>query len=173
VDSLAMNNTNLRKTALPIAERCAMECFWLECDGMSNLIHIYLDRASLPVTHHRGMTQLTGSYPVSHDWLKLGPWTIDYRLRIWYPEEPKIKVPNGIFLARNFSMTYFSTELLPLLPLTVITELEKSHPAPDWSIFAKVRRDLFEGKMPDQKAAVTELIRCPPSTLNISNPTLN
>src|ERR1700688_4941778 len=100
-----MNNTNLRRIALPIAEKCAMECFWLEGDGMCNLIHIYLDRAGLPVTHHSGTVQLKGSYPVTHDWLKLGPWTIDYRLRIWYPDAPKPMVPNGIFLSKNFTVT--------------------------------------------------------------------
>jgi hypothetical protein len=50
-------------------------------------------------------------------------------------------VPNGIFLAKNFAVTYSSTKLMPLLPLTDIPDLERSRPAPDWSILAKVYKD--------------------------------
>jgi hypothetical protein len=142
---------------------------------MSNLIHIYLDRVGLPITHHRGTAQPLGSYPVDHDWLKLGPWTIDYRLRIWYPDAPKATVPNGIFRANDFKVTYYSEEFPPLLPLTVIPQLERSRPAPDWSIYAKVYQNRFEGKSQDgiRAAVETEINRAPPTRAQMTDPKLN
>src|ERR1700741_4845550 len=141
-----MNNTRLRLAALPLAEKCAIECYWLECDGMSNLIHFYLDRAGLPVSHHRGIAQVEDSYPVNHDWLCLGPWTIDYRLRSWYPEEPRHRVPNGIFRAREYPVTYRTAKLLGVIPAPVIPVLEAYHPAPDWSLTAAALKTRWQGK---------------------------
>jgi hypothetical protein len=51
-----MNNIRLRLTALPLAEKVALECYWLECDGMSNVIHYYLDKGEasrLASSRHR------------------------------------------------------------------------------------------------------------------------
>ena len=132
-----MNNTALRKVALPLAEKVAVECYWLECDGMSNLIHFYLDKAGLPVSHHRGHVQLEGAYPVNHDWLLLGPWTIDYRLRSWYPREPIIRVPNGIFRAREYPVTYSTVKLLGVLPADLIPARKPIILPPyDWALTA-------------------------------------
>jgi hypothetical protein len=161
-----MNNTQLRKIALPIAGKCAEECYWLECDGMSNLIHYYLDKAGLSVSHHRGFAQLEGAYPVSHDWLQLGCWTIDYRLRSWYPREPRERVPNGIFRAREYPVAYVTHKLLGVILLPeFIAELEAYHPTPDWALTAEALRAQWEGKdvsIETLKTMASELERRPP-----------
>lgn len=160
-----MNNTRLRQAALPLAEKCAVECYWLECDGMSNLIHFYLDKAGLPVSHHRGVVQLEGSYPTTHDWLLLGPWTIDYRLRIWYPEEPHLRVPSGIFRAREYPITYSTLKLLGVIHADLVRELEKYHPTPDWQPIAHALKARWEGKEISEEtieSLYNEIKRTPP-----------
>jgi hypothetical protein len=142
-----------------------VECYWLECDGMSNVIHYYLEKAKLPVVHLRGTVQLHGSYPVSHDWLTLGCWTIDYWLRIWYPRIPKDKVPNRIFRASDFKVTYTSQKLVTVIGAPHVIEfLEQPRPAPDWSAFAEAFRLNFEGEKasPDLKERLqAEMERSP------------
>jgi hypothetical protein len=141
-----MNNTTLRRIALPLADKVAIECHWLDNDGMSNVIHYYLDQAKLPVSHHRGTAQLQGSYPFTQDRLKLGCWTIDYRLRVYYPRHAKAKVPNGIFKAPDFKVTYTTRELLTVVPAFMVRALEEPRPAPVWSAFAEVYRLWYDGK---------------------------
>jgi len=87
-----MNNSTLKKIALPIVEKVAADCPWLDSDGLSNIMHAYLDRHQLPMVHHRGVIQPRGFYSVGHDWLTLGCWTIDYHSYVLYPWE---EVPRG------------------------------------------------------------------------------
>ena len=147
-----MNNTKLRLKALPITDRIAQENSWLECDGMSNVMHYYLDQEKLPVTHHRGIVFPADTYPVDHDWLQLESWIIDYRLRIWYPDEPKDKIPNGIFHNSDWpNIGYTTYQLLGVLPHFVIEELEKVRPAPDWTAFARSLRNRYLGNGPTEE----------------------
>jgi hypothetical protein len=37
-----MNNSTLKKIALPIVEKVAADCPWLDSDGLSNIMHAYL-----------------------------------------------------------------------------------------------------------------------------------
>jgi hypothetical protein len=132
---------------------------------MSNLIHFYLNKAGLPVSHHRGIVQLEESYPTTHDWLLLGPWTIDYRLRIWYPGEPKDRVPSGIFRAREYPVTYSTTKLVGVISPNLVAELEAYHPTPDWRPIADALKARWEGKEISEETMETlwnEIKRTPP-----------
>jgi hypothetical protein len=162
-------NTQLRDQALPITDRVAQANPWLECDGLSNVLQYYLDQEeALPVTHHRGIVFPGWAYPVNHDWISLGSWIVDYRLRIWYPDEPEEKIPHGIFDGNEFpDITYTTYQLLGVLPKFVIEELEKPRPIPQWTTFARSLKNRYLG-IPTTREDAEELLK----TLNAAPPVI-
>jgi len=69
---------------------------WLECNGMSRLIHWKLAKENIPHRFMVGRIASPYGYDGIHFWIQLMDGrVVDYRLRMWLGDRPD--VPKGVF----------------------------------------------------------------------------
>lgn len=71
----------------------------LESDGFSLMLASKFDEAGWPYKRFAGIVHdNVGLKTVSpHLWIETHGFIIDYRLRMWLPDQPAIRVPHGVF----------------------------------------------------------------------------
>jgi hypothetical protein len=163
-----MNNTQLRILVQKISEPFIRTYPWLESDGASFLLAHHLSKAGLPVTHLTGQVSVINAYQVGHDWLKLGPYTIDFKLKLWFPDEPNI--PFGVFLSKEFANVIYSAGRIITAYLSAedLARLAIPRPIPAYSMLALVLKAQATGGILNDaaKVALRECVqadneRCP------------
>ena len=77
----------------------------LECDGFSLMLASKFDEAGWPYKRFAGIVRDSVSLKTvsPHLWIETHGYIIDYRLRMWLPDQPAIRVPHGVFT--SFSAT--------------------------------------------------------------------
>lgn len=70
----------------------------LDCDGISDLISLYLDREGLSHRYLQGsvLDTLGGDLVSPHCWIEIDGRVIDFRLRKWLEHDDR--VPHGLFV---------------------------------------------------------------------------
>lgn len=68
----------------------------VECDGATRIVHVLLKDAGVPHEVYWGAVELwEGDSIPLHWWVKVGMFIIDYRARMWLPDNDD--VPHGVF----------------------------------------------------------------------------
>lgn len=75
----------------------------VECDGMSRLVATVLAEIGIAYQGYRGRLSSGSQTMAPHFWIEVGPWRIDYRSRLWFPDDNGIQ--EGVFLANQGEIT--------------------------------------------------------------------
>ena len=102
----------------------------LGCEGTSWLISSLLQRKSVEHMLMNGsISHISGRVVVPHVWIAMGPWIVDFRVRMWFGRH-NTNIPHGCFLstqAKNKGFIYNGVRANDLLiPWTDALEISDS-----------------------------------------------
>ena len=104
------------------------DAYRLECDGMTNVLHYFLNEAKIAHQTYTGrLVDAESGGDIVHFWIETdaqeGHTTIDYRARMWIGNEER--VPHGVFLADRYPGVKYEGEpvKMPALPRDMVFAL--------------------------------------------------
>lgn len=90
----------------------------VEWNGFARLASTVLRNAGIPHTVFLGALSCGGRIVSPHLWIKVGPWWVDYRARLWLGSSTDI--PHGIFKIDSPCEAQYAGSAIQLDPLSPI-----------------------------------------------------